>query len=613
MDRWLAKIVALLEGDQRDHRRAAARVLGALKPSSPEVVKALGGVLESEDRRLRVRALDALDAIGGPQIQEYVLPLLDEPGDLGQRAADTLATLGPKVLADLKKRFAAAGPTARERMLQIAVQLRGADGMDLILKALEMGQAEQVLHVGQRLADEMAGANARERDTLFRRIDKFLKSSAAAEKPAAVGAAVDLTARILGPKAGNRLLSYAAPSNPAYVRRCALEALARVASDATLPEAELTGLLGYLGDRDYSNVVAPSMAVLERATLTQRHSVTLLKYLRGNDPALRRFAVTALGQVETTKSAGALLGVLNGNNPDLKKRAAVSLAKQEAAVPLVVSALAGAKTPNNAWVLARILQPHAHRLQPEQVSALARAAANWLEPGDPRAEAVISILSDRHMDRLAEEGLRRVRRMKKERKAGEIVNLMRPLLRNGAAVPPEVRYEIALAEIVRGKKDVVREVRLGNVGLQALEPLVHEPEFELMTRLKREKNFLLPEEYYLIGCHFAERPFADRAFGGDLLRWLVKSFPTDNSTQAAAHKLIMEGFPPPPRPRPTPPPRKPAAKKQPAKKAPEPKKPVKKVAAKKAPAKKVPAKTTAKKASAKKAPAKKAAKKKTRS
>jgi len=92
-------------------------------------------------------------------------------------------------------------------------------------------------------------------------------------------------------------------------------------------------------------------------------------------------------------------------------------------------------------------------------------------------------------------------------------------------------------------------VRLSNPGLRALEPLLHEDEFALLTRLKREKRFLNPEEYYLIGFHFAERPFVDRIFGGDILRWIVKTFPGDANAAAAANKLIMEGFPPPPQPR----------------------------------------------------------------
>ena len=70
-----------------------------------------------------------------------------------------------------------------------------------------------------------------------------------------------------------------------------------------------------------------------------------------------------------------------------------------------------------------------------------------------------------------------------------------------------------------------------------------------LARLKREKAFLTAEEYFLIGCHFAERPFMDRIFGGDILTWVAKTFPEDSAAQAAIHKLEIEGFPPPPQPR----------------------------------------------------------------
>ena len=98
----------------------------------------------------------------------------------------------------------------------------------------------------------------------------------------------------------------------------------------------------------------------------------------------------------------------------------------------------------------------------------------------------------------------------------------------------------------------------------------------------------------------------DRIFGGDILRWIVKTFPEDNSSMAAANKLVMEGFPPP----------QPRHKKKPViRLAPKPKPPAKKKAvAKQAPAK---AKKVAKKAPVKKKPvaiktAKKKSKKKRR-
>ena len=59
--------------------------------------------------------------------------------------------------------------------------------------------------------------------------------------------------------------------------------------------------------------------------------------------------LTALGQVDTPKSASVLLDVLRGDNPDLQKRAAVSLANQSAALPQVVSALAAAPEPQTAF------------------------------------------------------------------------------------------------------------------------------------------------------------------------------------------------------------------------------------------------------------------------
>ena len=52
---------------------------------------------------------------------------------------------------------------------------------------------------------------------------------------------------------------------------------------------------------------------------------------------------------------------------------------------------------------------------------------------------------------------------------------------------------------------------------------------EKLSRLRKEKDVLTAEEFYLVGAHFAERSFGDRVFGGEILRWLVRTFPADSS------------------------------------------------------------------------------------
>ncbi len=549
MDRWLGQTLSLLAVDDSELKRAAAAVLGALKPNNGGVVAALGKALADPDPRLRRLCLDAIAGIGGTDAFEPVAGLLGEEGEVGRLAVDVLTGMGPAVLGKLKRRIDRATPLARRRILAVATHLGGANGIALILRALESGHAQQVLELGERLAGRLAQTKARDRTHLVSKIESFLDSAAAREDSEAAVAAVDFLARILGGEAGPRLLDYATSKRTPAVRRRALEALARETADRPLSPDHVVRLLALLQDPDYTNIVAPAMSVLERAKLTAANGPPIFALLHGTDPALRRFAVGALGQLDTPKSAEALLAVIAGDNPDLQKRAAVALTNLSAAVAPAVAALASASDAQTAWILARILLPRAHQMKPDQGTTLGVAAAKWLEPGDPRAEAVLSVLRGRHLDALRVAAEARLRKLKRARKSGEILNLMRPLVREEGETPAEVRYEVALAEVVRGPKDVVREARLNHPGLFELELLAADPAFDLLARLRKEKGYLLAEDYYLVGSHFAERPYADRVLGGELLRWLVKTFPEDLSTQGAGNKLLMEGFAPPPAPK----------------------------------------------------------------
>jgi HEAT repeat protein len=559
-------IVPLLESDDPELRWAAAKILGALKPEGDGVVRALAPLLSADDARLRAAALEAVAALGAGPALEEITRLLEEPGDVGRRAIEVLAGMGPEVLKHLQKRLEGASETGRRRILTIAARVRGSVGLDLISRALEAGHGESVRALATRLASELESATPREREALRRRLESFLDTADPRERPHSVETALDLLVRLDGAGAQQRLLAFAGNGHPPALRKRALEGLGQIATSEKLEEEVVLGLFKCLEDPDFGNVVSPAMHVLESAKLAAAQAPPLLALLKGNDPALRRFAVTALGQVDTAASSAALLDVLRGDNPELQKRAALALSKQRASVAPVAAALVDAPDAATAWILARILHPHAARLKPEQVAPLAAAGAHWLEAGDPRAEAVLHVLRDDHAAALAEANLKRARRIRKDRKGGEIVNLIRPLIRDGAPVPDELRYELAIAEVIRGSKDLLRESRLQHPGLQQLEALLHVPDFGLFARLRRDKALLSPDEYHLIGCHFAERTYADRAFGGDLLRWLAETFPDTGAARAAEAKLSMEGFPPP-KPRPEKPKGMGSGKGKPAKRA----------------------------------------------
>ncbi|MGQ0614504.1 MAG: HEAT repeat domain-containing protein [Planctomycetaceae bacterium] len=543
----LSRVCALLESADPELSAAAARVLGALRRPESRVVEALGRALKREQPALEAAALDALAALGGAEALSAVVPLLNRQGEVGNRAMEVVAGMGSGVLGFLAKELERSGENGRKRILQVAARLRGAEGVDLLLTGLKAGYAGP--EAVSWIAEALNGVGAEDRARLASRLEQFLRSDRVRKSPRAAAEAAGLLAGIAGPKEQGRLLQCAVdPTSPA-ARGAALEALQRVARESPLDAEVVQGLFGLITDPDYTQVAARAMRILESVALPAAETARILGHLKGGDPALKRFAANALGQIDTAKSAEALLELLRGDNPELQKRSAVSLARLKSAVPLVVEALAAASDATNAWVLARILMPQIVRLKGEQVSLLADAGAAWLETGDPRGEAIVALLRERHMDALLDAGMARVKRLKRGRKAGEILNLLSPPLRDAGAAPVEIRYEMALAEILRGKKDVVREARAGHPGLRALEGLARDAAFDLLGRLRREKSYLVPEAYYLIGCHFAERHGPDRALGGELLRWLVKTFPEEPVSQPAANKLVMEGFPPPALPR----------------------------------------------------------------
>jgi HEAT repeat protein len=563
-DPTLRALLGLLEAEAAEPRWAAARVLSALRPSSPEAAAALARALAAGgDPRFRMAALEALGAIGGPTAVEAAIPLLEEEGDLGQRAMELVAGAGRPVLSRLRGGLGSAGEAARRRILAIAAKTAGAEGVAMLLSAIEHGHYTAVAEAGALASGTADGAD---RSGVVGKIEAFLAKGAPKDERA-VPAALDLALRLAGPAALPLLLAYARPGHPPRVRRAALEAVARLPS---LPGEAIAGILPFLREKDYGDVVAPASAALENAPFEASHAPALLAFLRGEDPALRRFAVSALGRIDTPQASAALRDVLLGPNPALREKAAAGLARQKAAPALALEALPQAADAEQARALVALLRPHAAKLKPAQWEPLVKRAAEWLEPGDERAESLVALVRERQPAAFLQACLDRARRLKKARRAGEIANLLRPFVKNGAA-SPEVRYEMAIAELMRGRRDSARESRIGHPGLLLLEGLFREPDFGLPGRIKREKTHLAPEEILLVACHFSEKAYAERAFGEDLLRWIWSTFPGENVAASAHGKLVMEGFPTPaapagPKPKPEAKPT-PAAAKKPAKPA----------------------------------------------
>ena len=82
------------------------------------------------------------------------------------------------------------------------------------------------------------------------------------------------------------------------------------------------------------------------------------------------------------------------------------------------------------------------------------------------------------------------------------MNLIRPLLRDGAPVPHDLRYELAIAEVIRGRKDPTREARLQHKGLRELEALLRttlvsaeRSAIELREQAKREAETIVSEAH----------------------------------------------------------------------------------------------------------------------
>jgi hypothetical protein len=142
-------------------------------------------------------------------------------------------------------------------------------------------------------------------------------------------------------------------------------------------------------------------------------------------------------------------------------------------------------------------------------------------------------------DFLLERVMGRVKRLKAANKFKEAEELLRLLSRH-ARMSPELKYELAVTHLRNNLPDLSAVSRKDDEGLRIIGELLAEGGFPTLKRLKGDRS-LGPVELYHVGFHFAERLFAQRELGVELLAHVARKWPRSKMARPARQKLKLVG------------------------------------------------------------------------
>ncbi len=543
MSSHLRKIVALLGRGTPEEAIAAAVVLGALAPREKGAVDALGRCLRPEDNLplpLALASARALGRIGNAAALKTLLPLLEANGELRETGAMAIAGCGKAAYPAVKKELDAADFRTRNVLLRILARMHTADAQKLVLGFFFDPDFEMVKMAGRALRGEIDAMTPAEKKAATRVTLGFLKSRAVRDSRAAANSTLVYLGYLAHVDSIPALLDHAAADRFRSTRRHALGGLRNTLLGATVPARVTETVFPYLEDPDFESVVAPTLAILEKASIPPGNERELRRLVGGRYAQVRQFAVRKLASSRTRSSAEALLDVMDGEDEELRRSAVRALKSSPQAPSLLMPRLLVEKDPDRAWSLVHLIKPHAEALGPADLKKLGAAAVSGLDRGERRAEALLHLF--RHADERAysKTFYNRALTHKTARRYADAERDLR-LISRSPHFDDDARFLLGLMMLKSEGKDVSPSSPRSRQALDVLRRIADTPGFNLEGRLKKEARTLGPEGIYAVGFGLVEGKGQTRALGARLLRSQVKKGPRTRIGRMARAKLETEG------------------------------------------------------------------------
>jgi len=521
-------------------RKAAVVVLGELGNKEKENADAVAALLEDEDADLR---LAAMKTAGKLHVEQALPKLLDRVrlgGPEADVAAQAAARLGTKGIRALQDVMAHTAPGLRRR-IAAALAAAGSSNAELIaLDSVLDADAGMVDAVTRTLAAEIHALAPAQRRALNDHILELMKPKKGTSLPPHSEAALLRLLAAVGDPANEAVFWSRTEANyPPALRAEALQALGMLPAPTNV--AQQKRLLACALDREF-RVVAPALMILKAVPVKGSAWKEWLSLLQAPDVAVRRFVIDKLAEHDTEEVAQALLPQLKHPDRALREQALASLAKRQHGAAALVELLLEADTPDAAWQLARMQAALVKHYPPALQQKLFKTACTYLEGenDDRRADALLFLLNEADAKELREQLAERAVAFRKKKQYPRALVYLK-LLGRDPACGEGLRFELAACGLKLSTHDLSPAARQADPALHQFTRLLNNHETHPQTYLEKA-GWLEPEDLFYLGFHFVEGAGAERDFGAQVLRWLLKKSPKAKQAKDAKSKLKGAGL-----------------------------------------------------------------------
>jgi HEAT repeat protein len=536
----LAQLCALLRAPDAELQCAAARVLGALKTDDEAPRQALAEALRSGNQMVVAYAVDALASLGGAAALPHLVSAFAAPAAARARAIEAAVGFGAAAAPALREALASKDAAVRRGALEAFGRLECREALDAFLDAVfdPDPEAVRLAVAGARKWIEPMGE--KDRLALLGRLRKTLGKSKPANAPSAFPALMKLLGFLRRPEAAPDLLARVGGKLPVAIRKDALVSLEHLDLSGADPKAVVEALLPLLKEEDWSNVVAPALAILGKVGIPKALAAKVQALRESPHAAVRGFATRALGAAGTAQAAETLIDSLASADFRERELAASALRGNPTYVPRLAAEMEKARDANHAWAIAGVLKACRESIpKPVVKRLLARGVARLAKRDEEGAKAFLEVARiaapDLTRDALYHGGAAWLKKKRFDAAEG----FLRYFERDDLATPDGV-LALAVARLKRGPTAIDLAARGANPAIALFVRLLRRGEVPVAQRLLDWRRILAPADLLYLGFHFIEQPGAEHTLGVDLLQALAKAFPKSAEAKSAKQRLTTE-------------------------------------------------------------------------
>ncbi len=545
MDTTTRKLVKLLDGGDLELRMAAMRIIAELEVGGKSAVRLLGRSLREAPSALKIHALKGLLKLGAKEVINYVIPLLEEQGELRDRALEVVISVGEPACSKLLELYPEGDYNTKRSIATALSEIASPKSFEFFFEALVSESFELQKHMSQCLTEAIDRLPESKLPKVFKQTLAFLEDPKTHQDLQALVIGIIILGRFRGlkqlPKVRNALISYVDPKHAPEVRRYAMIAFYSTLEEAPLKPDHLKFLENCLSDPDWNNVAMHALNAFHKLGGIPKKTLQLLKLLETSPHHQVHIHVfELLAKENRPEVAKAIIPFLQDPSYRVREAAEEALRAMNSAVKELLDTMKATEDPDFSQLIVTMLKDYPLNVRKRVLKEAVETFLHFFEGHDRRSQVYLEFIRGVDPEPLRKAIYKVVSKIRRSKSPDKWENVSRYLqvLWDHHLITPEGRYLFALSLIKQSRKNLSPLARQRNLGLQVMRALIYDDTPGLVARLIGNRD-LKPDDYFYIGFHFIELGEEMLPFATSILEYIMQKHSRSSAAKVAQQKLEL--------------------------------------------------------------------------